>query len=98
MVAIPSATATASGCSSWVGTIGQDVFLAMELVEGATVREWLLGERPAWRAIVDVFVRAGRGLIGGGGRGAVRPVDARPQRGQPGRGAALDGRSAVKQR
>jgi serine/threonine protein kinase len=44
-----------------VGTWRQGVFIAMELVEGATLRAWL--QRPHdWRTIVDVFVSAGRGL------------------------------------
>lgn len=44
------------------GTFGDQVFVAMELVEGRTVRQWLTAERPTWREIVAVFVAAGRGL------------------------------------
>jgi tetratricopeptide (TPR) repeat protein len=44
-----------------VGTFGAQVFLAMELVEGQTLTQWLAAERP-WRRILDVFVQAGRGL------------------------------------
>lgn len=44
------------------GTFGEQVFVAMELVEGRTVRQWLAAERPSWREIVTVFVAAGRGL------------------------------------
>ena len=44
------------------GTFGDQVFVAMELVEGRTVRQWLTAERPSWREIVTVFVAAGRGL------------------------------------
>ncbi len=44
------------------GTFGDQVFVAMELVEGRTVRQWLAVERPSWREIVAVFVAAGRGL------------------------------------
>jgi tetratricopeptide (TPR) repeat protein len=45
-----------------VGTHDGRIFLAMELVDGATLGQWL-GEAPrTWREIVDVFARAGRGL------------------------------------
>jgi len=45
-----------------VGTIDDQVFVAMELIAGKTVRAWL-GEAPReWRAIVDVYRQAGRGL------------------------------------
>ena len=46
-----------------VGTQGDQVFIAMERVVGETLAAWLApGERP-WRAIRDVFVAAGRGLV-----------------------------------
>lgn len=45
-----------------VGRFGDQLFIAMELVEGGTLREWLCAERRSWREILDVFVRAGRGL------------------------------------
>ncbi|MCB9703542.1 MAG: serine/threonine protein kinase [Myxococcales bacterium] len=44
-----------------VGLVDGQVFIAMELVEGATLRRWLASERP-WRAIVEVFIQAGEGL------------------------------------
>ena len=44
-----------------VGTRGDAVFIAMELVEGRSLRDWLSEER-SLEAIVDVFVQAGRGL------------------------------------
>ncbi len=44
-----------------VGRIGEQVFLAMELVEGCTLTKWLTGKRS--RAdILAAFVMAGRGL------------------------------------
>lgn len=38
------------------------IFLAMELVVGRSVRQWLDVEKPDWRAIVAVFLAAGEGL------------------------------------
>ncbi|MBL8949346.1 MAG: tetratricopeptide repeat protein, partial [Myxococcaceae bacterium] len=42
---------------AWAGGF----FIAMELVSGMTLRRWLDVERP-WRAVVAVFLAAGRGL------------------------------------
>ncbi|MEZ4384368.1 MAG: protein kinase [Nannocystaceae bacterium] len=45
-----------------VGTFEDQVYVAMEFVRGQNLRDWL-GEGPhPWRAIVDRFVLAGRGL------------------------------------
>ncbi len=45
-----------------VGAIDDRIFLAMELVDGTTLRGWL-AERPrSWREVVSMFVEAGRGL------------------------------------
>jgi tetratricopeptide (TPR) repeat protein/tRNA A-37 threonylcarbamoyl transferase component Bud32 len=43
------------------GLARDEIFIAMELVEGSTLREWLR-EPHDWRAIVDVFLAVGRGL------------------------------------
>jgi tetratricopeptide (TPR) repeat protein/predicted Ser/Thr protein kinase len=45
-----------------VGTVGQDVFVAMEFVSGATLEGWRRSARRPWREIIAVFVQAGRGL------------------------------------
>ncbi len=37
------------------------VFVALELVEGSTLRQWL-GTRRTWREVVEVFTQAARGL------------------------------------
>ena len=44
-----------------VGTHDDGVFLAMELVDGVTLREWLTTSK-SWRQIVEVFHAAGKGL------------------------------------
>jgi tetratricopeptide (TPR) repeat protein len=38
------------------------IFLAMELVVGRSVRQWLDAEPRSWKAVVDVFLAAGAGL------------------------------------
>ncbi|HET9988068.1 MAG TPA: serine/threonine-protein kinase, partial [Kofleriaceae bacterium] len=46
-----------------VGTLNEDqVFVAMELVEGVTLREWLKAEARPWREVLPVLVAAGAGL------------------------------------
>jgi hypothetical protein len=45
-----------------IATLGDDVFLVLELVEGRTVRAWLAERRRGWREVLEVFVPAGRGL------------------------------------
>jgi len=45
-----------------VGTIGGEVFIAMEYVDGCTLKEWLKAERREWPEIVAMFSQAGRGL------------------------------------
>src|SRR5438477_949274 len=45
-----------------VGTFGDQVFIAMEYVEGSTLSDWLAAEKRTWPEIVNLFVQAGRGL------------------------------------
>jgi len=45
-----------------VGMHGRQLFIAMEYVDGGTLRGWLAERRRTWREILDVFVKAGRGL------------------------------------
>jgi serine/threonine protein kinase len=47
------------------------VFIAMELVAGMTLREWLAAAPRSWREIVDVFLKAGRGLFAAHSAGIV---------------------------
>ncbi len=44
-----------------VGASPHGVFLAMELVDGQTLGQWLRDEHD-WRAVLDVFLRAGQGV------------------------------------
>ncbi|WP_394834682.1 serine/threonine-protein kinase [Pendulispora rubella] len=45
------------------GFHGERIFIAMERVEGPTLREWLKMQRRTWQEIVRMFVQAGRGLL-----------------------------------
>src|ERR1043165_8518990 len=55
-----------------VGTLpGDRVFVAMELVEGKTLRRWLKAEKRSWRAVVPVLVEAGKGLVAAHAAGLV---------------------------
>ncbi|MGA9520166.1 MAG: serine/threonine-protein kinase [Myxococcaceae bacterium] len=45
-----------------VGTHGDRVFMAMELVEGRSLRDWLREKPRSWREVTATFVAAGRGL------------------------------------
>jgi tetratricopeptide (TPR) repeat protein/predicted Ser/Thr protein kinase len=53
------------------GEVDDDVFIAMELVDGASLSAWL-GEQPrSWRDIVEVFRQAGLGLAAAHAAGLV---------------------------
>jgi eukaryotic-like serine/threonine-protein kinase len=54
-----------------VGTVDDQVFIAMELVEGTTVAAWLERATPPWREVLGVFCRAGEGLAAAHGAGLV---------------------------
>ena len=45
-----------------VDSHGDKVFVAMELIEGPTLHEWVRSTERGWRAIRDAFLEAGRGL------------------------------------
>ena len=45
-----------------VGEHGGRTFLAMELVEGVALRDWQSAAQRSWRAVLSVYIEAGRGL------------------------------------
>ena len=53
------------------GVVDDQVFVAMELVEGGTLGSWLRERRRSWREVVRVFERAGRGLAAAHANGLV---------------------------
>src|SRR5215470_3812598 len=54
-----------------VGTLGDQIYIAMELVAGRTLGAWLAAEPRSWRAIRDAFLAAGRGLAAAHAAGIV---------------------------
>ncbi|HVR61681.1 MAG TPA: tetratricopeptide repeat protein, partial [Polyangia bacterium] len=53
------------------GTFNDEVFIAMEFVEGNTVSYWLQAERRRWQDVLKVFLAAGRGLVAAHEKGLV---------------------------
>jgi eukaryotic-like serine/threonine-protein kinase len=45
-----------------VGPAGDQLFIAMELVDGKTLRAWLDERERPWREVLSMFIAAGRGL------------------------------------
>ncbi len=45
-----------------VGTVGAEVFIAMEFIEGMTVTRWMQQRARSVREVLDLFTAAGRGL------------------------------------
>lgn len=54
-----------------VGTHGDRIYLAMEFADAGTLRGWLKATQRTEREIIDVFVRAGRGLAAAHAAGLV---------------------------
>nr|WP_305071233.1 tetratricopeptide repeat protein [Myxococcus sp. RHSTA-1-4] len=75
-----------------VGTFGQQVFLAMELVEAQTLRQWLKAAPRPWWQVLALFLDAGRGLAAAHAAGVVHG-DFKPENllvGQDGRVRVTD--------
>ncbi|HEY5921347.1 MAG TPA: serine/threonine-protein kinase [Kofleriaceae bacterium] len=53
------------------GTIDENVFIAMEYIPGRTLRSWLAEQQRTAAEIIDVFIKAGRGLEAGHAAGLV---------------------------
>jgi eukaryotic-like serine/threonine-protein kinase len=54
-----------------VGTFGGQLFVAMELIDGSTLRAWLTERARTWREIVTMFIEVGRGLAAAHEHGVV---------------------------
>ena len=53
------------------GALGERVFIAMELIDGQTIDQWLRAEARTWQEVLDVFMAAGRGLAAAHAAGVV---------------------------
>ena len=53
------------------GAVGDQVFLAMEYVDGTTLREWLAASSRSSPEVLAVFMRVGRGLAAAHAAGLV---------------------------
>ena len=53
------------------GELADGVFIAMELVEGETLAQWLAAKPRAWRDVLAMFAAAGRGLAAAHAAGIV---------------------------
>jgi eukaryotic-like serine/threonine-protein kinase len=47
------------------------VYIVMELVEGASLRDWLRQQRPSWRDVLTTMIGVGRGLAAAHAQGLV---------------------------
>jgi eukaryotic-like serine/threonine-protein kinase len=54
-----------------VGTLGDGVFVAMEFVDGTTLKKWVKEKQRPWQEMLDTFLSAGRGLAGAHSAGLV---------------------------
>jgi len=54
-----------------VGLVNGRIFIAMEFVEGVTLRAWLEAEKRSLAAIIAIFTQAGRGLAAAHAQGIV---------------------------
>jgi eukaryotic-like serine/threonine-protein kinase len=75
-----------------VGTFEGDVFIAMELVEGKTLRRWLREDAPSPTRVLPVLIAAGHGLAAAHRAGLIHR-DFKPDNlivGNDGRGRVLD--------
>src|SRR5215831_13373421 len=54
-----------------VGTFADQVFIAMEYVDGSTLSQWLAERKRTWREVLGIFMQAGRGLAAAHAAGIV---------------------------
>src|SRR5262249_603892 len=61
-----------------VGTFQDQVFMAMDLVDGGTLAQWVKEKKRTWQEVANAFLDAGRGLAAAHAAGLVHR-DFKPQ-------------------
>jgi eukaryotic-like serine/threonine-protein kinase len=61
-----------------VGTFHDGIFIAMELVEGQTLKKWMHAPGRTWKEVLALFIAAGRGLAAAHAAGLIHR-DFKPQ-------------------
>ena len=54
-----------------VGSVGDRIFVAMELIDGVDLAAWARAEARPWREVLGIFLQAGRGLAAAHAAGLV---------------------------
>jgi tetratricopeptide (TPR) repeat protein/predicted Ser/Thr protein kinase len=54
-----------------VGAQDDEVFVAMEMIEGSTLADWMRAAERGWRTVLETFLAAGRGLAAAHSAGIV---------------------------
>jgi serine/threonine protein kinase len=54
-----------------VGTHGDSLFIAMELVDGMSLRQWIDADARTWREVMAMVLQSGRGLVAAHGAGII---------------------------
>lgn len=54
-----------------VGAHGDSVYIAMELVDGPSLRDWMGYTARTWKEVISMYFQAGRGLVAAHGAGII---------------------------
>ncbi len=63
-----------------VGEVGDQVFIAMEFVNGTTLSKWQAEPSRSWQKILRTYVAAGQGLLAAHDAGLIQRVSEYPRK------------------